>query len=647
MVVENPLRELRVECSEALNEVLRERYPGFSVSPEDLSRPPSVSLGDLSSSVCFEIAKRGLNPVEVAEDLASSVDASKFSLISTVEAVRGYVNFRSDFPKLAELTLESAHRLDREYGFPKTDRPLRIIVEHTSANPNGPIHVGNARNAMLGDALSRMLRLRGHDVRVHFYLNDMGRQVAIASYGYELLGRPKPEGKPDHWIGLVYAATNCIIEIQTLRKRIEELESEGASEELSKARRRLDECVAAASELMSRNQELFERLLNEIRSRGDPESEVASLNLLYERGDEGVKGLFREVVELCVEGFKQTLGRAGISVDSWDWESELVWRGSVREVVERLSRTPYVRRVGGVPVLDCEAVASAMRLKQSLGVEEDHTIPHLTLLRSDGTTLYTVRDVAYTLWKFERADRVINVIGFEQTLAQLQLKIALHAIGEGDKAERLVHYSYELVKLPGYKMSTRLGRYVTFDELMDRAELLAYEEVSKRSPELPEREKRRIARAVGLGAIRYAFLTVAPSKPVVFVWDRVLNLEANSGPFVQYAHARACSILRKAGGGPVQPDYTLLGHDLERELVLKVAEFPETFLRAVRDLRPHVITDYVNSLADVFNKFYASLPVLAAEPRGLRDARLRLVEAVMVCLRNGLRALGIEAPERM
>jgi len=315
--------------------------------------------------------------------------------------------------------------------------------------------------------------------------------------------------------------------------------------------------------------------------------------------------------------------------------------------VERLSRTPYVKRVGGVPVLDCEAVASTMRLKQSLGVEEDHTIPHLTLLRSDGTTLYTVRDIAYTLWKFERADRVINVIGFEQTLAQLQLKIALHAIGEGDKAGRLVHYAYELVKLPGYKMSTRLGRYVTFDELMDRAELLAYEEVSKRSPELPEEEKRRIAKAVGLGAIRYAFLMVAPSKPVVFVWDRVLNLEANSGPFVQYAHARACSILRKAGGGPVEPDYTLLGHDLERELVLKVAAFPETFLKAVKDLRPHVITDYVNSLADVFNKFYASLPLLAVEPRGLRDARLRLVEAVMVCLRSGLRALGIEAPERM
>ncbi len=647
MVVENPLWELRVECSNALNKALSERYPGLSVQPESLSTPPSIRLGELSSSMCFEMAKKGVNPVRMAEELASSIEASEYRLIESVEAVRGYVNFRASLPRFAELTLGSACELDVDYGFPKTDRPLRIIVEHTSANPNGPIHVGNARNSMLGDALARMLRLRGHDVSVHFYLNDMGRQVAIASYGYDLLGRPRPEGKPDHWIGLIYAMTNCIIEIETLRKRISELEAEDSSEGLSKARRRLDECVAAASELMSRNRELFERLLAELKRRESPESEVASLNLSYERGDEEARRLFREVVELCVEGFKQTLSRAGISVDSWDWESSFVWSGSVREVVERLSRTPYVRRVEGVPVLDCEAVASSMRLKKSLGVEEGHVIPRLTLLRSDGTTLYTVRDVAYTLWKFERADRVINVIGFEQTLAQLQLKLALYALEEGDKAERLVHYSYELVKLPGYRMSTRLGRYVTFDELMDRAELLAYEEVSKRSPELPEGEKRRIARAVGLGAIRYAFLMVAPTKPVVFVWDRVLNLEANSGPFIQYAHARACSILRKSGGGSVEPDYSLLGHALERELVLKVASFPEMFLRAVRDLRPHIITDYLNSLADTFNKFYATLPVLAAEPRGLRDARLMLVKAVMVCLRNGLRALGIEAPERM
>ena len=647
MAVENPLWELRVECSNALNKALSERYPGLSVQPESLSTPPSIQLGELSSSMCFEMVKKGVNPVRMAEELASSIEASEYRLIESVEAVRGYVNFHASLPEFAELTLESACELDVDYGFPKTDRPLRIIVEHTSANPNGPIHVGNARNSMLGDALARMLRLRGHDVSVHFYLNDMGRQVAIASYGYDLLGRPRPEGKPDHWIGLIYAMTNCIIEIETLRKRISELEAEGSSESLSKARRRLDECVAAASELMSRNRELFERLLAELKGRESPESEVASLNLSYERGDEEARRLFREVVRLCAEGFKQTLSRAGISVDSWDWESSFVWSGSVREVVERLSRTPYVRRVEGVPVLDCEAVASSMRLKKSLGVEEGHVIPSLTLLRSDGTTLYTVRDIAYTLWKFERADRVINVIGFEQTLAQLQLKLALYALGEGDKAEKLVHYSYELVKLPGYRMSTRLGRYVTFDELMDRAELLAYEEVSKRSPELPEEEKRRIARAVGLGAIRYAFLMVAPTKPVVFVWDRVLNLEANSGPFVQYTHARACSILKKSGGGPVEPDYSLLGHTLERELVLKVASFPETFLRAVRDLRPHVITDYLNSLADTFNKFYATLPVLAAEPKSLRDARLMLVKAVMVCLRNGLRALGIQAPERM
>ncbi len=288
-------------------------------------------------------------------------------------------------------------------------------------------------------------------------------------------------------------------------------------------------------------------------------------------------------------------------------------------------------------------------LHDKLALRVDQEVPPLTLVRADGTTLYTTRDVAYTIWKFGRADRVVNVIGMEQSLAQLQLRIALYALGYAAYADSLVHFAYNLVTLPGYKMSARRGRYVSFDEVMDEAVNRAFEEVSKRSPELSEEEKKHIATFVGLGAVRYALVEVDSSKPVVFTWDRVLNFERNSAPYVQYTHARACSILRKAGkqSGKAKTDYGLLNERLEHEIVLLLAGFPDVFVEAADYLKPNLIADYANGLADKFNTFYNAFPVIKAEPEGLSGARLALTEAVKIALANSLNLIGITAPEKM
>ncbi len=296
---------------------------------------------------------------------------------------------------------------------------------------------------------------------------------------------------------------------------------------------------------------------------------------------------------------------------------------------------------------DAEKVVSTLGLKAKLGLKEDYEVPPLTLVRADGTTLYTTRDVAYTLWKFDRADRVVNVIGMEQSLAQLQLKIALHALGYGKFADNFVHFAYNLITLPGYKMSSRRGRYITFDEVLDEAVERAYEEVSKRSPQLTETEKREIANFVGIGAVRYTLVDVDPSKPVIFTWDRVLNFETNSAPYVQYTHARACSILRKAARKPDRADFGLLKEKLERELVLAVASFPDTFVEATEYLKPNLIADFANALADKFNTFYNALPVIKAESRELSDARIALTDAVRIVLHNALNLIGVVAPEKM
>ena len=235
----------------------------------------------------------------------------------------------------------------------------------------------------------------------------------------------------------------------------------------------------------------------------------------------------------------------------------------------------------------------------------------------------------------------------EQSLAQLQLKLALYALGQNDYGNNFVHFAYNLVSLPGYKMSSRRGRYITFDEVLDEAVERAFKEVSKRSPNLSDKEKQEISNFVGIGAVRYALIGVDPSKPVVFTWDRVLNFETNSAPYAQYTHARACSILRKIKTKPNLQNLGVLEKKLERELILFLSSFPDVFLEAAEYLKPNMIADYVNALADKFNSFYNAFPVIKADTESLRDARLNLTEAITIVLSNALNLIGVFAPERM
>jgi len=648
MISQNPFGEFRRECEDALRFALQKTLPEIKIDSLSLNIPPNPEFGQLASSLCFELAKKlNQKPMTLAEGLVKALNRYKFNLVERVSPAGGYVNFHVNYSKFSALTLDSVRKLGSEYGFSKTDTPSKVVVEHTSVNPLHPIHIGQARNPIIGDALSRILKSRGHNVSRHYYIDDVGRQSSVVAYGYSLLGRPKPDEKADQFVGKIYTVTSCLVELNRLKRALDLAKAVSNIDEVAKLNKEIADWMAIAVELEGKFPALFQALLKKISKDKNPEEQINKLNLAYENGEPKAKRLIREVSDLCLDGFRKTMEQLGVLYDSWDWESDFVWTGQVNEALRRLKQSPFVQSEGGVLEFNAEKVVHTLALKSKLGLREDYEVPPLTLVRADGTTLYTTRDVAYTLWKFERGERVINVIGMEQSLAQLQLKIALYAIGCARQADSLVHFAYNLVTLPGYKMSSRRGRYITLDEVLNEAVERAFEEVSKRSPSLSEEEKRKIASFVGLGAVRYALVDVDASKPVVFTWDRVLNFETNSAPYVQYTHARACSILRKASESPSQPDFGLLKERLERELVLALAGFPEVFTDAAEYLKPNLIADYINSLADKFNTFYGALPVIKAEPKALSEARLGLTEAIRIVLNNALTLVGVVAPEKM
>jgi len=624
----SPYRQFAEECITLIRKTLQTLFPEVSVTLNH-EIPAKLEFGELAIPV-FHIAKKiRKKPRELAEILIENIELSNSRFIKEVViGGAGYLNFFVNYDSFANLVTNSIRALDTSFGKSEAKKREKIIVEYLSPNPNSPLHIGHARNAILGSSLVKVLKTQSHDVLSHIYIDDVGRQVAICVQGLKMVDTQPSDMKSDEFVGTIYTITNALTEIQKAKKEQNDLtEWESIAEELKKAQPSIFEQISNKSENI------------------DLDAEISTLISLYENRDEKTVQLFRSLVDLVLGGFKETFKKIDIAFESYDWESSFIWDGSVKKILNELKKTPFVTEIDSALVFDCEKAATELNLKTSLGVKEDHEIPPLTLMRSDGTTLYTTRDIAYSSWKLGQSDRVINVIGKEQTLPQLQIRIALYVLGED--GSRQIHYAYELVKLPEFKMSSRRGRYIGFDELIDEATARALDEVNTRSPNLAEDEKRSIAEQVGIGAVKYSLLNAVPTKLVTFTWNKVLDFEQNSGPFIQYAHARACNILKKAGALPKTAKYNLVEKELEKLLFQKLAIFPELISKAAEELRPDLVCEYANNLAAVFNSFYASIPVLAAETDELRNLRLLFVNSVRIVLRNALQLMGIVAPSRM
>ncbi|AEM39218.1 arginyl-tRNA synthetase [Pyrolobus fumarii 1A] len=621
-----------------------------------VAEPPRPDYGDFGIPLHRWAREARTDPRVLAEEAAGRLRETAGNLFSDVKSIGPYLNIRLNPVEYSKLVFEAARLEGDGYGQVKTEKPERIVVEHTSANPVHPLHIGHARNMALGDTLARMLRARGHIVQTRYYVNDMGTQVAVLAYGVMLLGeRRVPEGvKPDHWLGLVYAITHTLADIQKVKKELEEAKRRGNEEEIREKQEELDKLVAAAARLRERDEQLFDRLAEAIGKRSDPWSEIYEIVRKYEfRSDKETVDTVRWVAETVLKGIRETMERFDALPEVWDWESELVWGGLVGEILERARQSPYFTIHKGAPALDLREIQQDPEVREKLELPKTFEIPPLILQRSDGTTLYTTRDIAYTLKKFREfnADRVINVIAAEQRLEQLQVRLALIALGYRREALNTVHYAYEMVNLPGRSMSGRRGEYVDLDGLYEAAFVRALEEVEKRNAELPREEKERIASQIAIGAIRFTLVSVSASKPITFRLEEALNFERNSAPYLQYTYARAHNILAK-WGKPIpwdEVDYTAVEREpAERaELVKLLAVYPHVFAKAADELRPELLAQHLLRIADVFNRWYPKDPVIHEQDPGTKAFKLALVYSVRAALRSGLSLLGVPTPERM
>jgi arginyl-tRNA synthetase len=535
-----------------------------------VEKPKNPALGDYAFP-CFVLAKPLRDdPQRIAAELKQKLKTHK--LIKKVENRGAYINFFVSKDCFAAAVLEAVLRQKERYASLNL-KNKHALIEHSSINPNASPHVGRARNALIGDALARILRFAGYKTETHFYVNDVGKQIAIL-----VLGCDKKKPAFDKLLN-VYVAINKKIEQNPALKK-----------------------------------EVFE--------------------LLYrlEKGDKEVKKRFRETVEVCIRGQSKIFSEIGIAFDFFDYESDYLWSGETKNMLEKLKKTGRVFvDEENRNVLDLSGFGLAMKA------------PLFVLTRADGTSLYSLRDIAYTIDKLKRGkDKNIIVLGEDHKLYYQELSAALSLLGY--KAPEVVHYSFVLLKES--RMSTRHGAVVLLEDFLQEAFEKAKREITKRNPKIASSELNKLAKIIGYGAVKYSVLKVSPEKNVVFDWEQALSFEGDSAPYIQYAYARIQSILRKHGKPLVNADYSKLTEAEEQELIRLIGDFPEMVQDSIRTLKPHIIASHAYSLAEKFNEFYHKHTVLKAGEETKR-ARLVLISCTAQVLKTALSLLGIEAPKRM
>ena len=522
-----------------------------------------------------------------AQELAEGVREYLGDLpgFSHIDSVNGYLNLYFLTSEYAKHVVDTILTQREAYG--KADpQGKRVMVEYSQPNTHKSFHVGHLRNVILGGSVCRILEFAGYDVIRANYLGDIGLHVVKWMWNYLKNHRgEEPEEDKTHWMNQIYAEADRLYQ--------------------------------------------------------DPENE-AEVRELYARWnarDPEVVALWKKTRQWSLEGFEQIYNQLGEEFDRIYFESEVEDPGV--KLVEEMVKSGLAEDLRPEePVI--------INLDAHVGTEDEYRV--LVLLRSDGSSLYATKDLPLAIKKFEDydLDRSVYVIDVRQSLYLRQIFKTLEILGY-EWADKLYHLAYELVNLPGnVTMSSREGTVVLFDYLMEEATSRAREIVEQKNPELSDAVMDSIAEAVALGALKYSMLSRDNTKVVTFDWDEALDFNGQAAPYIQYAHVRAGSILRKAGDVIPKESGTFPNElaKAEIDLIECLTRLPQDVVKAAEEYRPLTIANLAFDLAKAFNDFYNTCQVLNAQP-GIRDYRLRLVAASKQVIATSLDLLGIKSPNMM
>lgn len=519
--------------------------------------------------------------------------------ISHSEAVKGYLNLYFSTDEYASRVVNAILKQGANFGHGEK-KSERVMVEFAQPNTHHSFHMGHTRNVILGESLARIVDFAGFETIRATYPGDIGLGVITVLWAYNKFYKgqePRDVHERGQWLLNIYAEATNLLEAKS-RETLEEK----AQREAYDAERR----------------EMYRK---------------------WDAGDPAVRALWLETREWSLDEFRDILDLLDVKMDVWFFESEVdePSKTIVNELLE-LGIAEDERAEGG-PVI--------VRIDEKLGLSKEK-YRTAVILRSDGTSLYLTKDLALAKEKFEKykVDRSIYVVDNRQSL-HFQQAFKILELWGFPQAEKCFHLAYGFVSLPEGAMSARKGRVALFKTIADEAERRALYAMTDRSPEMSNTLRMKTARQIGLGALAYAMLSVDNNKDIVFDVNDALNFDGRTAPYIQNAHVRANSILRKAGG---MPDFATFEHTLashEVQLIDLLSRFPASVEQAASEYRPLVIATYAYDLANTFHSFYHNVPVIQAQSAEVQAARLRLVAAAKQVLANALRLLVIQAPDVM
>ena len=478
-----------------------------------------------------------------------------------------------------------------------------IMIEYSSPNTNKPLHLGHIRNNLLGYSVAQILKANGHNVIKVNLVNDRGIHICKSMLAWQLYGQgetPASSGmKGDHLVGKYYVEFD-----KHYKAQVKELVAEGMSEDEAKKK----------APIMLQAQEMLRK---------------------WEAKDKEVYDLWQTMNGWVYDGFDVTYKALGVDFDKVYYESQTYLLGKSL-VQDGLDKGVFFRKEDNSVWIDLAADGLDQKL----------------LLRGDGTSVYMTQDLGTALSRFEenKLDDMIYVVGNEQNYHFQVLKLVLKKLGY-EWSDNIYHLSYGMVELPEGKMKSREGTVVDADDLI--ADMVSTaREMSDELGKLDgcsEEEAANVCRMVGLGALKYFILKVDPKKTMLFDPRESIDFNGNTGPFIQYTHARICSVLRKAEEAGIDysscGDVELLAEEIE--LIKSLAELPAVVAAAGENFAPSMIAAYAYELAKTFNGYYHDHSILREEDAAKRAMRLQLAAAVAQVIRKSMSLLGIEVPERM